>query len=486
MNKIYFFIFFSFFSIFEVEAKMSERQLRVKLSYRLPVDPLEIRSMADYDLALLLTDTWFDYDESRKAKENLISNWSFNPENGSYLFRVNINKKWSNGDLLTSQDLVWNLRRSIKLNTQFGKAISSIIDVDSIKTPDKNSIIIRTKDNKPSETFFQRMGGQPLAIVHISDVNPNTLKLISNKVTIGPYVLRENNPIEIRLEKNNYFNSENKQAPKEISIKQADRLFNIDDFLNKKTWENIIQVNSFLLPETEKLFKIKKLSFWTRGHDRVSLLKPMSKNNLSLTKALLIEISNQLDGIKFENLPLNVKRATSLQPIGYPLFDTIKPKKNKSKYNKNIKILTPIAQSNEYQKKLLQPIFEALNVKVTWDFKTKSEFGEFFLMADQHDLALFDFGVADPELSTWIGIVTTNKFIHLDSGDYEKFQEISKLSDTPESVAKYKDLLRKSYDLGNYVPLFHFSTLSIGHENIDFKAIKELDETVNYSKINIK
>ncbi len=272
----------------------SQRQLRVRLSYRLPVDPLEIRSMADYDLALLLTDTWFEYDESRKAKENLISNWSFNYENGSYLFRVNNNKKWSNGDFLTSHDLVWNLLRAIKLNTQFGKAISSIIEVDSIKTPDKYTIIIRTKDNKPSETFFQRMGGQPLAIVHISDVNPNTLKLFSNMVTIGPYVLRESNPIEIKLEKNNYFVFENKQAPNVIGIKQADQNFKIDDFLNKKTWENIFQVNSFLLPDTEKLFKFKKLPFWTRGHDRVSLLKPMSKNNLSLTKALLIHIGNHL------------------------------------------------------------------------------------------------------------------------------------------------------------------------------------------------
>lgn len=122
------------------------------------------------------------------------------------------------------------------------------------------------------------------------------------------------------------------------------------------------------------------------------LNKVKGKADLAMKmKKSTLHIGNHLEGTNFDNLPLNVKRASSLQPIGYPLFDMIKPKMSKSKYIKNIKILAPISQSYEYQNKLLQLVFDALDVKVTWDFKTKTEFGEHFLLADQHDLALFDF-----------------------------------------------------------------------------------------------
>ena len=49
-----------------------KKEIRVKLSYRLPIDPLELRSMADYDLSLSVAETWFKYDDSRKAIPNLI------------------------------------------------------------------------------------------------------------------------------------------------------------------------------------------------------------------------------------------------------------------------------------------------------------------------------------------------------------------------------------------------------------------------------
>ncbi len=462
-----------------------EKELRVRLSYRLPVDPLAIKSMADYDLALCLSDTWFDYDDSRKAKSNLISEWSFDEKAGTYKLTVNTQRKWSNGETLKANQLVWNILRAYKLKTQYGLAIAAIIDLDAITTPDDQTIILRTRDHKTSESFFQRMGGQPMAVIHQSDADSKTLELHSNKITIGPYYIANINTDSIELKKNIYYPDANKSAPLIIHVKPLEKEFHLNNFLNEKSWENITQVNTFLSEESAKLLAKNKLPIWTRGHDRVSLLKPNNSKTLESSRRVLLALNEKLHSKAITGLPLNVIRASSLQPFGYPLFDQLPNTKNKGQLPRQLKILITNSESSEAQKKLLDPILKELGIDAIWDAKIKTDFIKLLYEDGKYDLVLFDFGVADPEPSTWIGIITTNEFIHLDKGDVEKFQKASHITKIEDEIIAFKALLKSSFEKGNYLPLFHFSTLSIGHKNLDFKNIRELDETVNYYKTHI-
>jgi MarR-like DNA-binding transcriptional regulator SgrR of sgrS sRNA len=463
-----------------------EKDLRVRLSYHLPIDPLAIKSMADYDLALCLSDTWFEYDDSRKTKANLITEWSFDEKKGVYKFSVNKQRKWSNGETLKAGQLIWNILRAYKLKAQYGLAIAGIVDLDAITSPDDQTIILKTKDHKTSESFFQRMGGQPMAVIHQSDVDPKTLELRSNKVTIGPYSISHINPDSIEMQKNAYFPMTNKLAPSVIHVKPVEKDFYLSTFLNEKTWENIIQVNTFLSEESAQLLSKNKLPIWTRGHDRVSLLKPNNSKTIESSRKVLFALNDKMHLKKFEGLPLNVSKANSLQPLGYPLFDQLPLTRREGKLPHQVKILITNSESSESQMKLLTPIFKELSIDVSWDIKIKSDFVKLFYEDGKYDFVLFDFGVADPEPATWIGIITTNAFIYLEKEDIEKFQRASHITKIEEEVSAFKVLLKKSFEKGNYLPLFHFSTLSIGHKNIDFKNIRELDETVNYSKINIQ
>jgi MarR-like DNA-binding transcriptional regulator SgrR of sgrS sRNA len=462
-----------------------EKELRVRLSYHLPVDPLAIKSMADYDLALCLTDTWFDYDDSRKAKSNLINEWSFDEKNGSYKLTVNTQRKWSNGETLKADQLVWNILRAYKLKTQYGLAIAAIVDLDSISAPDERTIILKTKDHKTSESFFQRMGGQPMAVIHPSDVEPKTLELHSNKITIGPYSISKINSDSIELKKNIYYPESNKLAPTIIHVKPLEQDFHLSNFLNEKSWENVVQVNTFLNEESAQLLSKNKLPIWTRGHDRVSLLKPNNSKTLDSSRRILLALNEKLHSKTITGLPLNVIKATSLQPFGYPLFDQLPNTKNQGHLPHQVKILITNSESSEAQKKLLTPVLKELGVEPIWDIKIKTEFIKLLYEDGKYDLVLFDFGVADPEPSTWIGIITTNEFIHMDKGDLEKFQKTSHITKIEDEIIAFKALLKSSFEKGNYLPLFHFSTLSIGHKNLDFKNIRELDETVNYYKIRL-
>ena len=172
--------------------------LKVRLPYKIPLDPLEIQTMADYDLALILTQTWFSYDSSRKAQSGLIKNWSFNNETGEYLFEIDPSKKWSNGESLIADHFVLNLRRAVELKSPYGLGIAAILDMNSIKIDSKLKFKIKTLSKKPSETFFQRMGAHSLALIHPSDLDDN-FKVKSNLVSLGPYVLKKIRDDELSL-----------------------------------------------------------------------------------------------------------------------------------------------------------------------------------------------------------------------------------------------------------------------------------------------
>lgn len=344
---------------------------------------------------------------------------------------------------------------------------------------------MKTKDHKTSESFFQRMGGQPMAVVHQSDVDSKTLELLSNKVTVGPYSISKINTDSIELKKNLHYPQSNKLAPSVIHIKPLEKDFHLNNFLNEQSWENVVQVNTFLSEESAQLLAKNKLPIWTRGHDRVSLLKPNNSKTLESTRRVLLALNEKLHSKTITGLPLNVIKATSLQPFGYPLFDQLPNTKSQGHLPTQIKILMANSESSEAQRKLLTPIFKELKIEPIWDEKIKTDFIKLFYEDGKYDLALFDFGVADPEPSTWIGIITTNDFIHLDKNDLAKFQQASHITKIEDEVIAFKALLKTSFEKGNYLPLFHFSTLSIGHKNLDFKNIRELDETVNYYKIHI-
>ncbi|MNL80747.1 hypothetical protein D3C87_2076730 [compost metagenome] len=78
------------------------------------------------------------------------------------------------------------------------------------------------------------------------------------------------------------------------------------------------------------------------------------------------------------------------------------------------------------------------------------------------------------------------KFVELNKEDLKSFEKATKIKSQDLEIAALKKMLRDWALRGSYLPLFHSSTLSIGHRNLDFTRIRELDETVDYSKIILK
>lgn len=457
-------------------ALSNEKTLNVRLAYTWPVDPINIITMGDYDLSLCLTRNWFEYDESRIAKKGLIDNWKF--ENGKYTFEISKDAKWSNGEAITSNDIFLNLSRIIKYSPTYGKAINDLIIFDKfiIQTPSKFEI--QTIDGKPQESLFQRLGSIFLSIIYLRD----NMK-INHKISAGPYYFDKFENGLLILVKNKFVNS---TGPDKIIVDTLSNEFNIDDFVNEKTFEDLVQLTSMMKKsDSDKIINAKK-PIWSRPHDRVSLIKPLQNKMVRNNRKILQYISQQFIKFEFSELNLNVVKAESLQPNGYPLFHKLSMKDEIKEYKPtSISILLPTSLSSTYHIELLSPFFDKLNIKVHWKTAPKQEFIDILFSNKQqkYDFALFDFGVADPEPITWMGLVLNKNMINSNDDDLKRFETASKKLNKDEQQGILSAILNDAFERGSYLPLFHFSTIVVGKKKINFKNINSTDETINYSKL---
>lgn len=469
------------------------KELRVRLSYNLPVDPSLVQTMADYDLSLILARTWFDYDESRRAIPGLIQSWEFDFKKGGYHFKINPNAKWSDGKSLTATELYLNLKRGIENpNSTYGVGLKGIIDLSTFAKKNEAEFFIKTISGKPSEAFFQRMGSIFWAVVSPDDFAKNIFEKIKrNSRSLGPYAIQSVTNEGIYLSKNPYFFGDLSQAPIKIHIKTVNDAFQLSEFLENKTWENYVQINTLIDVELATKLKNNKFPIWTRGNDRISILKPHGEGAVLRKRQLLGLLIAKAFHQKKETLNLNVGKALSIQPLGYPLhldFDYSKIKIDDVSTPKTIKILSYRSSFHDYHQKALESIFRDLKIAVEWDVKGRSEYLE--LVSNQneteHDFELSGFGVADPEPATWLGLIFGSKFIKYSKADHEEFARLASQKIDGNEIAGFKNLLTRIQGEGGFVPLFFFSTLSIGKQPMDFSKIRKLDETVDYSKIIFK
>jgi hypothetical protein len=464
---------------------MNNREIRARRNLTLPIDPLKIQSMGEYDFTLLHSRTWFEYDSNRQPYPGIIETWKYDAINFFLHFRISQLAKWSNGNQITSSDLILNLNRSFKSGSSFGASILSLIDETNIVMTDDLNFSIKLQDGQSFDTFFERMGSVFLAVVHPIDLNAD-LSMKQNSISSGPFVVEKKSGEDLALSRNQYYLIHNENGPEKILFRSLNRDFNFRDFSSGKTWENYVQTNSFLPEEEAQELLKSNLPLWTRSHDRVSLLRVGNGlQSLKQRESLLIYLAQAIERKGDDDLPLGVRRAESLQPPGFPLFRHLGLPENLPERSplSEIKILTVEGLSTEFHREKLKPLFLELSLKVVWDEHPLSKFVKLLTTDDAYGLALVSFGVADPEPSTWMSLVMDSEFIHVLPEEKMRFEKILRLHDREKEKDQLKGLLQTMFSRGSYLPLFWGSTLSVGQSEMSFERISKFDETVDLSKV---
>jgi hypothetical protein len=132
---------------------------------------------------------------------------------------------------------------------------------------------------------------------------------------------------------------------------------------------------------------------------------------------------------------------------------------------------------------VLTDFFNSQGVKVSWDIMPFPKYVENLSKTETHDIILLNFGVADPEPATWMSLIRDAKFVAFDAKDLKDFESALKIENKSESISRFKELLKEVMKKGGYAPLYYGSTLALGHKGLSFKQMRELDETVNLSKV---
>lgn len=458
------------------------KELRVELAARLPIDPLYMKAMAEYDLSLMLWRSWFNYDKGRRAENGVIKRWIFDNKTGEYKFELE-EMKWSDGSALTSDHLIANLKRISKSSTSYAKALNSIVDIDSLKEIAPNSFAFRTKSRKPSDTLFNQFGSVFFSIVHPKDLDESGTRLKQNSLALGPYKIEKIEKEQMSFVRNPYFKTTNFKSPERILVRPLSPDFSLEKFLKGKVWSNYYQTNTLLNPDTAKAIRSSKAPLWTRGFDRVALLRPLGSGPALQTRRQLIKALGFAAGkSSLPQHPLQVSLAKSLQPLGYPLFKPLSYPETKSPLKK-VKILSYKVPQLDLIRPWLDQLTQGLGILLEWQVLDQQKFLSTDWDKSGNDLVLFSFGVADPEPTTWLGLVLGSRFISYESVDHKRFESLTGVQDTQRQVEGYQDLLTDIALNGGYLPLFHGATFSIGRPGMNFDLVDPLDETVDYSKI---
>ena len=462
-------------------------ELRVRGPFKTPIDPMNVMTMADYDLSLILFRNWFGFDDSGKVRSDLISEWRFSESLGGYEFTIASDTKYSNGVPVTPPDLQLNLERAMKTGSSYANGISELIDVQSFQTVSPSTFTIKTKDGKRTDTFFKRMGSIFWAVVPPADLSADGISVMSNTLSLGAYKLVEVCADELKFERNEYFLLPNLKAPKSITVRKPDSAFAVVDFLDGKSWENYVQLSTLIPQAASEKLSTRNLPFWTRTTDRVSILKPLGTHaQLELRRTIVKAIASAYEKTALPEFKMNVKRARGLQPTGYPLFQEIDFSEGDVSILKGMKI-SILAQANDlgkFHRKILEEILANAGAELDWRSVNAADFYQELAMNSNCDLALVNFGVADPEATTWAGFLFGNhNLISFDDVDRDEFFKLSSRANSSALIHDYKELLARVALKGGYLPLFHFSTLAIGQKGMSFNLVGNLDETVNYAKI---
>ncbi|NJL25164.1 MAG: hypothetical protein HC902_08295 [Calothrix sp. SM1_5_4] len=194
--------------------------------------------------------------------------------------------------------------------------MSAGVDFRTLRVDGPNSFRFKTVSRKKADTLFRQLGSVFLSIVHPADFGRPGERLKSNSVSMGPYKIESHTEDEIKFIENTRHIGTNAQAPTEVLVRPIPADFALDDFLDGRTWANYFQTNTLLAESAANRLRQSKRPFWTRGLDRVALVRPLGDGQrLKRNRRIVQNLNSELSLLKKIDHPLQVALARSLQPL---------------------------------------------------------------------------------------------------------------------------------------------------------------------------
>lgn len=467
-----------------------ERQIRTYMSFGLPIDPANVRTLVDLDLSYALSSTLTEWSDSRELVAGLAKSWKFVGQNEiHFLLKDDLN--WSDGSSVNANQVVRSLERAKK---EHGKSLKSLFDqVVSISAEGSDSVVFKLNVEASSSGILTKLTEPMYGLVLVKDDGS-----IDLSKTVGPFKLTKATNEALHLEQNKNWLRFHEKMATSVEIRRPPIGDEVQDSFLKDDWVNLMTSSSLVEKTVNEVFEKRKYAIWNRSLDKIFFLSPSSRLNNEEGRELFRFLNKDLDRSLLTNGLSGFNLTQQFFPAGYVLFDPefkkgVQDAKLPKVFQKrSLKILGVASRLNSRQKVNIKiAIKKAVGVEPEFKIVQLSEF-EKARAANDYDFLAGALPVNDPNVEGAMGFffgLTPPIIPDAGVGSLAFSERVSKakhLQSQSERNLDYRKVFSEATNSGSIVPLFHYSTVVIAKTGMDLSAVPMSDETVAFSKVRFK
>lgn len=471
-------------------AANSSKSIHTYMSFGLPVDPSNVRTLVDLDLSYALGATLTEWSDSRELVSGIAKSWEISGKS-EIVFKLRDGLKWSSGEPVSAIQVVASLNRAKKLH---GESLKSLFEqIKEISAPEKNMIKFALVTDAANSGVLAKLTEPMYGLLFVKDNGDLDLSK-----TVGPFKLTSASEDMIELGQNsNWFKYDPKMA-ETVLIKRPPTGEEVQDRFAKDEWVNLMTSSSLVEQSVNEIFIKQHFSIWNRSLDKIFFLSPGPRTTTADGRDLFKVLNKSLDRSLLTAGMSGFNLSQQFFPSGYVLFDPefkkgpIQASLPKIFQTRPIKILGVSSRLNSRLKENLKiAIRNVTGVEPEFKLVQLNDF-ETSRAANDYDFLAGALPVNDPNVEGAMGfffgltppIIPDAGVGALAFGD--RVKKAKTLPDQVERNAEYRRIFSDATIHGSIVPLFHYSTVVIAKSGMDLSSVPMTDETVAFSKVRFK
>lgn len=466
-------------------------EIRTYMSFGLPIDPANIRTLVDLDLSYALASTLVDWNESKEPIAGLAESWTYTSEK-EVAFRLRADSKWSDGTKLTAQNVISSFERAEHVHRESLKSLFDL--VQKIEVKDDLTIVFKLNVAGENSGLIRKLTEPMYGVLALKKDGS-----VDFSKSSGPYSLKASSDKELSLGQNSLWYKKVPAMAELVTIRPPPKGEELQKSFLNDDWINLLTSSSLTPENTHKKFVEAHYTIWSRSLDKIFHLSPSSRLANNEGRQLVRTLNSKMNRKTLTDGIIGFNLADQFFPSGYVLFNpefqkslgsSDVPQKYKSKPLEILGIDTRVSES--LRKNLAEAIKNVTGAEPVFKIVPLSEF-EAARVAGNYDLVAASLPVNDPNIEGAIGFFfgLTPPIIP-DAAEAgakafsKRVQNAKLLKNQPERNLEYRKIFSEATNEGSILPLFHFSTVVVAKKGIDLSHVPTTDETVAFSKIRFK
>jgi MarR-like DNA-binding transcriptional regulator SgrR of sgrS sRNA len=467
------------------------RTIKTYLSFGLPVDPSNVKTLVDLDLSYALASTLVDWSDTRNLNEGLATPVEASTDR-EFAFKLRPQAKWSDGSAVTASQVVKSFERAKKLHPEDLKSLFEIID--RIEAQGESTVVFRLNRAMGTSQLIHKLTEPMYGVVFVNEDGSVDLKKSS-----GAFALKKETAQELVLAANPFWYGRDTNMADNIVVRHPPKALekSDEDAFSADPWPNLIASSSLIPQKIASLYEQKKFSVWNRSLDRVFFLSPAPRLANAEGRTLFQALNQKLDRKTLLDGLSGYHLSQQFFPPGYVIFD-----REFQAANAVVDIPAPFKgrplvvlfaegrMGGALKYNLSETLKKATGIAPTFRSVALADFDK-ERAAGQYDILVATLPVNDPNLEGAVSFffgMTPPLIPNAGEGDGNFRARITqaRILDEEKRNAEYRKVFTQSVHSGCILPLFHFSSVVVARDGIDLSRVPTSDETVAFSKVRFK